>query len=83
MTRRAVIVSMAVLGLTGGAFSLSRLLLEGEATSVQTRPSVQTLPYTYAGHSGPVLSVAWSPDGTRIASASFDETVQVWAANVQ
>ena len=80
MTRRAVIVSMAVLGLTGGAFSLSRLLLPGETTSVQTRPPVQKLPYTYAGHSGPVLSVAWSPDGKRIASASVDQTVQVWAA---
>src|SRR3989440_6829086 len=80
MTRRAVIVSMAVLGLTGGAFSLGRLLLPGEATPVQTRLPVQTLPYTYAGHKGPVLSVAWSPDGTRIASASVDQTVQVWEA---
>jgi hypothetical protein len=76
--RRAVVVSIAALGLTGGAFSLSRLLLPREATPVQTRPPVQTLPYTYPGHRGAVLSVAWSPDGTRIASASADRTVQVW-----
>ena len=25
-------------------------------------------------------SVAWSPDGTRIASGSVDQTVQVWDA---
>ena len=30
------------------------------------------------GHSELVLSVAFSPDGTRIASGSFDETVRVW-----
>ena len=78
--RRSVVVGIAALGLTGGTFSLSRLLHSGEATPVQTRPPLQTLPYTYRGHTGAVLSVAWSPDGTRIASASADRTVQVWEA---
>ncbi len=35
---------------------------------------------TYTGHKSFVLSVAWSPDGTHIASASDDQTVQVWEA---
>ena len=36
--------------------------------------------YTYSGHSGAVLDIAWSPDGKSIASASEDQTVQVWNA---
>ena len=35
---------------------------------------------TYPGHAAPVRAVAWSHDGTRIASASQDGTVQVWNA---
>ena len=32
----------------------------------------------YTGHSEDVFAVAWSPDGTLIASSSVDGTVQVW-----
>jgi WD40 repeat protein len=34
----------------------------------------------YRGHSNKVWSVAWDPEGKRIASASKDQTVQVWWA---
>jgi len=33
---------------------------------------------TFKGHSSEVSSVAWSPDGSAIASGSWDDTVKVW-----
>jgi len=30
------------------------------------------------GHSKPVYSVAWSPDGNQLASGSFDKRVGIW-----
>lgn len=32
------------------------------------------------GHIGPVISVSFSPDGTRIVSGSLDNTLKVWDA---
>jgi WD40 repeat protein len=34
--------------------------------------------YTYSGHPSRMSSVAWSPDGTRIASGGRDRFVRVW-----
>jgi len=33
------------------------------------------------GHTGGVYDIAYSPDGTRLATASYDTTVQVWNAD--
>jgi WD40 repeat protein len=34
------------------------------------------------GHLGRIIDVAWSPDGTRIASSSFDGTIRLWSPGV-
>ena len=34
--------------------------------------------FTLAGHSGPVFSAQFSPDGQSIVSASGDNTLRVW-----
>jgi WD40 repeat protein len=37
--------------------------------------------YSYTNHAKQVNAVAWSPDGTKIASGSDDGTVKVWQAS--
>ena len=36
--------------------------------------------HTLTGHTGPVLAVGWSPDGSRLVSGGDDGTVRVWEA---
>ncbi len=45
-----------------------------------TRALVITRPFIYRGHSDQVYTVAWSPDGTRIASGGRGDIIQIWDA---
>jgi hypothetical protein len=35
-------------------------------------------PRTLSGHAGKIYSIAWSPDGTKLASGSTDDTINIW-----
>ncbi|MFL5625138.1 MAG: WD40 repeat domain-containing protein, partial [Ktedonobacteraceae bacterium] len=53
------------------------------AAATPTSTSSELPPATilvYKGHTGIVNTVAWSPNGKRIASGSDDHTVQIWGA---
>lgn len=39
------------------------------------------LEHTFSGHTGAVNSIAWSPNGSKIASASADHTVKIWSVD--
>ncbi len=50
-----------------------------QVTPPQVRPQLNTL-YVCYGHLSRITALAWSPDGRRLASASYDRTIQVWDA---
>ncbi|MBV9712936.1 MAG: serine/threonine protein kinase, partial [Ktedonobacteraceae bacterium] len=54
---------------------------------LQKMPSIHSMPSsvgalisTFAEHTDWISEVAWSPDGQRVASASYDGSVQIWNA---
>ncbi len=75
---RGVAGLLLTLGLEGCAQSLSLRSTPAPVPTVRPQGSVL---YSYRGHHSRVTTVAWSPNGTYIASGSLDKTVHVWAAN--
>jgi eukaryotic-like serine/threonine-protein kinase len=69
-------------GLTAVSSPTVSALPPTQTAQAPTAPPANDSPQVliYRGHTQAVLGVTWSPDGRRIASASFDGTVQVWNA---
>lgn len=67
-----------------GGLSIAGLALVGSGIVWLKRPVIAALTdptrYLYRGHSSIVTAVAWSPNGKRVASTSYDGSVQVWDA---
>jgi WD40 repeat protein len=85
LSRRAVLRHLSGLVLVGGGLApfVSACGSPSPAPTISQAPAsrqVGTLLFTYRGHLTEVESVAWSPDGTRLASGNADTTVQVWQA---
>lgn len=73
--------------LASGKLPLSRLFTKMLIPTSIVRPTpsssvsgvgIGTRVSTYTGHIDVVTAVAWSPNGTLIASSSLDGTVQIW-----
>jgi len=48
-----------------------------ESTKIKDDREIRTL----SGHSNPVWSVAFSPDGSKLASGSDDKTIKIWSVS--
>lgn len=85
ISRRMALAGLCGLLATGGGFSLWQILRQNSHQPVQNshqpvQSHIGTLIYVYRGHRDYITALAWAPNARRIASASADQTVQVWDA---
>lgn len=92
VSRRRVLITAGVAGATilaGGSIIDADLWLSRSDSQTRSRSSSTptppdnegNVPLIYMGHTAAVNCITWSPDGEYIASASDDQTVQVWNAS--
>ncbi len=75
-TRRALLIGLPTLTIAGAGLAAWYF---NARTSSQTAAS--NTPLIYRGHAGTVTALAWSPDGTALASGGDDHTIRIWHAH--
>jgi WD40 repeat protein/Cdc6-like AAA superfamily ATPase len=53
-------------------------MIDFNSMSMMFHGKEKDLEWTYDGHSGDVLTIAWNHDNTRILSGSADRTIKIW-----
>ncbi len=74
-SRRALLIGMPALIVAGSGFATWYF---NQKVSLPIEANSSTV-LTYRGHVGSVTALAWSPDGTSIASGADDHTIRIWS----
>jgi WD40 repeat protein len=67
-----------ILGLN--AWAKQRAMVAGVEQSLHDAILHSLIRLTFTGHQNRVQSIVWSPDGTKLATASVDKTAKIWEA---
>lgn len=77
VTRRTLLIGLPALAVAGSGFASWYF---NQKTSPAPSIGHSATLLVYRGHTGPVTALAWSPDGSYLASGGDDHTIHTWHA---